>query len=75
MKKVTVLTIALLLVLLPAMLFAQAKPIVLRLAETHPKGYPTELGDEEFARLVKRDRMAALSSRSILVRSLAKRKQ
>jgi len=26
---------------------------VLRLAETHPKGYPTELGDEEFARLVK----------------------
>jgi tripartite ATP-independent transporter DctP family solute receptor len=25
----------------------------LRLAETHPKGYPTELGDEEFARLVK----------------------
>jgi len=35
------------------MLFAQAKPIVLRLAETHPKGYPTEMGDEEFARLVK----------------------
>ena len=25
----------------------------MRLAETHPKGYPTELGDEEFARLVK----------------------
>ena len=28
------------------------KQIVLRLAEIHPKGYPTELGDEEFARLV-----------------------
>ncbi|HEY9055113.1 MAG TPA: TRAP transporter substrate-binding protein [Rectinemataceae bacterium] len=40
-------------ILAPATLFAQQKPIVLRLAETHPKGYPTELGDEEFARLVK----------------------
>ena len=26
--------------------------IVLKLGETHPKGYPTELADEEFARLV-----------------------
>ncbi len=26
--------------------------IVLKLAEVHPQGYPTELGDEEFARLV-----------------------
>ena len=39
-------------VLMPIQVFAQ-KAIVLRLAETHPKGYPTELGDEEFARLVK----------------------
>jgi len=53
MKKFRIIVLALLLILLPSMLFAQAKPIVLRLAETHPKGYPTELGDEEFARLVK----------------------
>jgi tripartite ATP-independent transporter DctP family solute receptor len=49
------LVIAVVLVLLaaiPAQVFAQ-KAVVLRLAETHPKGYPTELGDEEFARLVK----------------------
>ena len=30
-----------------------AGPMELKLAEIHPKGYPTELGDEEFARLVK----------------------
>ena len=30
-----------------------AGPLELKLAEIHPKGYPTELGDEEFARLVK----------------------
>ncbi|OQB97624.1 MAG: 2,3-diketo-L-gulonate-binding periplasmic protein YiaO precursor [Spirochaetes bacterium ADurb.Bin110] len=53
MKKFRIIALALLLILLPSTLFAQAKPIVLRLAETHPKGYPTELGDEEFARLVK----------------------
>ncbi len=53
MKTMQKLVLILLLVLVPAMLFAQTKPIVLRLAETHPKGYPTELGDEEFARLVK----------------------
>lgn len=53
MKRIGKSMLILLLVLLPAMLFAQAKPIVLRLAETHPKGYPTEMGDEEFARLVK----------------------
>jgi tripartite ATP-independent transporter DctP family solute receptor len=53
MKKMHKLVFVLLLILVPAMLFAQTKPIVLRLAETHPKGYPTELGDEEFARLVK----------------------
>jgi len=39
-------------VLVPIQVFAQ-KTITLRLAETHPQGYPTELGDEEFARLVK----------------------
>ena len=53
MKKFRIIALALLLILLPSTLFAQAKPIVLRLAETHPKGYPTELGDEEVARLVK----------------------
>ncbi len=53
MKKFGIIALALLLILLPSMLFAQVKPIVLRLAETHPKGYPTEMGDEEFARLVK----------------------
>jgi len=32
---------------------AQKKPIVLRLAETHPADYPTTLGDMRFADLVK----------------------
>ncbi len=32
---------------------SDAKPIVLRLAETHPADYPTTKGDYEFARLVK----------------------
>lgn len=32
-------------------LTAQAQ-VVLKLSEIHPKGYPTELADEEFARLV-----------------------
>jgi tripartite ATP-independent transporter DctP family solute receptor len=32
---------------------AQTKPIVLKLAETHPQDYPTTKGDYEFARLVK----------------------
>ncbi len=55
MKKARIALVALLVlaVLVPFQLFAQVKPVVLRLAETHPKGYPTELGDEEFARLVK----------------------
>lgn len=55
MKKARIALVALLVlaVLVPFQLFAQAKPVVLRLAETHPKGYPTEMGDEEFARLVK----------------------
>lgn len=53
MKTMQKVALILMLVLFPVMLFAQTKPIVLRLAETHPKGYPTELGDEEFARLVK----------------------
>lgn len=53
MKRTGIAALIMLLILVPTMLFAQTKPIVLRLAETHPKGYPTELGDEEFARLVK----------------------
>jgi tripartite ATP-independent transporter DctP family solute receptor len=55
MKKARILVAALLVVaaVLPAQLFAQAKPIVLRLAETHPQDYPTTKGDYEFARLVK----------------------
>lgn len=32
---------------------ADAKPIILRLAETHPKDYPTTKGDQRFADLVK----------------------
>ena len=32
---------------------AQSKPIVMKLAETHPQDYPTTKGDYEFARLVK----------------------
>jgi len=32
---------------------AQPKPIVMRLAETHPQDYPTTKGDYEFAKLVK----------------------
>ena len=31
---------------------ADAKPVVLRLAETHPADYPTTLGDIRFADLV-----------------------
>ncbi len=55
MKKTRIMVAALLIlaVLVPAQLFAQAKPIVLRLAETHPQDYPTTKGDYEFARLVK----------------------
>jgi len=33
-------------------LFAADAQIVLKLSEIHPQGYPTELADEEFARLV-----------------------
>jgi len=37
---------------LPSAEAAAGGPIVLKLGEDHPKGYPTELGDEEFARLL-----------------------
>ncbi len=53
MKKMHRAALVLLLISCAAMLFAQAKPIVLRLAETHPQDYPTTRGDYEFARLVK----------------------
>jgi tripartite ATP-independent transporter DctP family solute receptor len=55
MKKARILIAVLLVIaaLMPTQLFAQAKPIVLRLAETHPQDYPTTKGDYEFARLVK----------------------
>lgn len=33
-------------------LYAANPKTILKLGETHPKGYPTELADEEFARLV-----------------------
>lgn len=36
----------------PRALPADAPRIVLKLGETHPQGYPTELADEEFGRLV-----------------------
>ncbi|MFA6505033.1 MAG: TRAP transporter substrate-binding protein [Treponemataceae bacterium] len=32
---------------------AEVKPVILRLAETHPKDYPTTKGDQKFADLVK----------------------
>ncbi|MEW6264437.1 MAG: TRAP transporter substrate-binding protein [Thermodesulfobacteriota bacterium] len=41
------------LVFLPVSSLAQPKPVVLKLAETHPQDYPTTKGDYEFARLVK----------------------
>ena len=47
------LLLALVLVLAVASVTAQKKPIVLRLAETHPADYPTTLGDMRFADLVK----------------------
>ena len=56
MKKIV---IALVLMLFTAMFVAtglseaQPKPIVMKLAETHPQDYPTTKGDYEFARLVK----------------------
>ncbi len=56
MKKIV---IALVLMLFTAMFIAtglsqaQPKPIVMKLAETHPQDYPTTKGDYEFARLVK----------------------
>ncbi len=47
------LVLALVLVLAVTAATAQKKPIVLRLAETHPADYPTTLGDQRFADLVK----------------------
>jgi tripartite ATP-independent transporter DctP family solute receptor len=55
MKKSLVILLAMVffaVILNVAIVFA-ADTIELKLAEIHPKGYPTELGDEEFARLVK----------------------
>jgi len=56
MKKVLIVLVMVLLVTVPfsgGSLQAQSKPIVMRLAETHPQDYPTTKGDYEFARLVK----------------------
>jgi len=55
MKKnlVTLLAVAFSVVLLNAGITFAAATMELKLAEIHPKGYPTEQGDEEFARLVK----------------------
>jgi len=50
---VILLAVAFSAVLLNAGVVRAAETIELKLAEIHPKGYPTELGDEEFARLVK----------------------
>ena len=54
-RKVAVLVLVLFALVLftagPSM--AQPKPIVMKLAETHPQDYPTTKGDYEFARLVK----------------------
>lgn len=51
-RKVTLIALIIMAVTLPLSVFAQ-KPVVLRLAETHPQDYPTTRGDYEFARLVK----------------------
>ena len=55
MKKnlVTLLAVVFFAVVLNVGIAFAAATIELKLAEIHPKGYPTELGDEEFARLVK----------------------
>jgi len=55
MKKnlVTLLAVAFIAVILNVGIAFAADTIELKLAEIHPKGYPTEQGDEEFARLVK----------------------
>ena len=55
MKKnlVTLLAVAFIAVVLNVGIAFAADTIELKLAEIHPKGYPTEQGDEEFARLVK----------------------
>ena len=55
MKKTLVILLAVVFsaVLFNAGIARAAATIELKLAEIHPKGYPTELGDEEFARLVK----------------------
>jgi tripartite ATP-independent transporter DctP family solute receptor len=52
-SKALLAVLVILAILAPMAAFAQAKPIVLRLAETHAKDYPTTKGDYEFARLVK----------------------
>ncbi len=44
--------IALIALMLTAFVFAVSAQTVLKLAEIHPQGYPTELADEEFAKLV-----------------------
>ncbi|TXT44100.1 MAG: TRAP dicarboxylate transporter subunit DctP [Spirochaetes bacterium] len=51
-RKVALIALIIMAVTLPLSVFAQ-KPVVLRLAETHPQDYPTTRGDYEFARLVK----------------------
>ena len=56
MKKILIILAMVLLVTVSfsgSSLQAQPKPIVMRLAETHPQDYPTTKGDYEFARLVK----------------------
>jgi tripartite ATP-independent transporter DctP family solute receptor len=44
--------IALVVIVLGALAFAAGAQTVLKLAEIHPQGYPTELADEQFAKLV-----------------------
>ena len=52
-KRLVVLAVVLLgAVALAGGLYAADPQVVLKLSEIHPQGYPTELADEEFARLV-----------------------
>jgi TRAP-type C4-dicarboxylate transport system substrate-binding protein len=44
--------IALVVLAFAALAFAASAQTVLKLAEIHPQGYPTELADEQFAKLV-----------------------
>jgi hypothetical protein len=75
MKKMHKLVFVLLLILVPAMLFAQTKPIVLRLAETIRRAIPRNWAMRSSRALSRSARMAASSSRCIPAPSSARKKR